>query len=97
MYNNFPFKIPVFLIQPFRKTPWQYDLKDTNQQEGDATESGNGQDVIIDIGIVKFKWLKKQDEEEQSKCDPKTYPEKGIQDIIKWIGLSRNSNMIDLA
>jgi hypothetical protein len=61
-------------------------LKDTDQQEGDAAEPGNGQDVIIDIGIVKFKWLKKQNEKEQSKGDPKTYPKKSIQDIIKWIG-----------
>jgi hypothetical protein len=47
-------------------------LKKTDQQESDAAESGNGQDVIIDIGIVKFEWLKEQDEEEQSKGDPRT-------------------------
>ena len=72
-------------------------MKDTDQQEGDAAESGNGQDIIIDIGIVKFKWLKKQDEEEQSKSDPKTYSEKSIQGIIKWIGFVKESNMLDLA
>ena len=58
----------------------------TDQEKSNGTETCNDQDVIIDISVIELKWLKKKNEKEQTESDAKSYPEKSIQGIIKWIG-----------
>jgi hypothetical protein len=82
---DFPFKIPILFVEQSGEKTGHQDMEQADQHEIDTAVSRNGQDIIVYICIIQFKWLEKQDKQEQAQGYSKAYPEKIPQGIIKGI------------